>query len=271
MINAKIVFLLVQFFKKQHAHSQVGQEEMMKDQFRMNRDFNDYLLLIVLVVIGWTVALFVFGTKTPVLKNLLGPVMATVTPTQTIIPISTPEPTKTPIPTETPTNTPTRIPTLEPTETPTPTVTPSPTPSVTPTPCAGDVLQMATCSRQLEIFLLAVSLSNIYTELKGPGPFTIFAPSDSAFASLPEKTLDAMLADVPYLLDVMTYHIVPADISGIEITSGMTVTTILGADLTFEVTNGLVTVNGANFQGSSYQATNGIVLIIDSVLIPQPQ
>lgn len=136
------------------------------------------------------------------------------------------------------------------------------------TTASGTIIDVATNARQFEILLLALSLANLTDGLKGAGPFTLFAPADAAFASLPEKTLDSLLADTAQLGRVLQFHVVPQQLSAANITNGMTVTTLMGQQLTLGVADGKITVNGANVVGSELPAGNGSVFTIDAVLLP---
>ena len=148
-------------------------------------------------------------------------------------------------------------------------VTPTATTATTDTVIAsGKVIDVATNARQFEILLLALSLANLTDALTGDGPFTLFAPADAAFASLPEKTLDSLLADTAQLARVLQYHVVPQKLTAATITNGMTVTTLMGQTLTFAVSGGKITVNGANVNATELPASNGSVFVIDSVLLP---
>lgn len=133
---------------------------------------------------------------------------------------------------------------------------------------AGTIIDVATNARQFEILLLALSLSNLTDGLKGAGPFTLFAPADAAFAGLPEKTLDSLLADTAQLAQVLQFHVVPQKLTAADITDGMSVTTLMGENLTFGVSGGAITVNGASVNTAELPAGNGTVFIIDSVLLP---
>jgi len=143
------------------------------------------------------------------------------------------------------------------------------TDTTTAAPAAsGTIIDVATNARQFEILLLALSLANLTDGLKGAGPLTLFAPADAAFASLPEKTLDSLLADTAQLARVLQFHVVPQQLSLASITDGLTVDTLMGQKLTFAVSGGKVTVNGATVNASELPASNGSVFIIDSVLLP---
>ena len=159
----------------------------------------------------------------------------------------------------------------EPATTTTPVEATTPVTTTTTAPAAsgaGTIIDVATSARQFEILLLALSLSNLTDGLKGAGPFTLFAPADAAFAGLPEKTLDSLLADTAQLARVLQFHVVPQQLTAADITDGMSVTTLMGQNLTFAVSGGKITVNGANINTAELPASNGTVFIIDSVLLP---
>lgn len=163
---------------------------------------------------------------------------------------------------------------LTPTETMTTTesMTATTTSAITNTVAASEteitVIDVVTDERQFEILLLALSLANLTDELKGTGPYTLFAPPDSAFAELPEATLNSFLADTTQLARVLHFHVVPKKLIAKTITNGMTVDTLMGQKLTFAVSGGNITVNGANVIGPELTASNGSVFIVDSVLLP---
>jgi len=178
-----------------------------------------------------------------------------------------------------PTPTPTSLASTEPVSTTAPagSTTPATTAPVTTAPAttapatttASDtIIDVATNARQFEILLLALSLANLTDGLKANGPFTLFAPADAAFASLPEKTLDSLLADTAQLARVLQFHVVPQKLTVATITNGMTVDTLMGQKLTFSVVGGKITVNGAAVNATELPASNGSVFVIDSVLLP---
>ena len=193
----------------------------------------------------------------------------TVEPTTTTPPVAETAPvTSTETLTETTTAPPVEA--TEPTTTTTPVETTTPE-TTTETPSAtapGTIIYVATDARQFEILLLALSLSNLTGDLQGDGPFTLFAPADAAFASLPETTLDSLLADTAQLARVLQYHVVPQKLTAADITDGMTVDTLMGQPLTFAVSGGVITVNGATVTGAELPASNGSVFTIDAVLLP---
>ncbi|MBI3960545.1 MAG: fasciclin domain-containing protein [Chloroflexi bacterium] len=140
--------------------------------------------------------------------------------------------------------------------------------TATTTTTPTTIIDVAASARQFEILLLALSLANLTDSLKGAGPFTLFAPADAAFASLPEKTLDSLLADTAQLARVLQFHVVPQKLTTADITDGMTVSTLMGETLTFAVSGSAITVNGAAVNATELPASNGSVFIIDAVLLP---
>jgi len=114
----------------------------------------------------------------------------------------------------------------------------------------------------------AVIAANLQGTLSGPGPFTIFAPTDAAFAALPAGTIDALLADIPALTNILTYHGEAGTALSNSLTNGQMVTTLQGQKVTISVNNGNVFVNNAYVTVADIVASNGVVHVIDAVLLP---
>ncbi len=114
----------------------------------------------------------------------------------------------------------------------------------------------------------AVIAANLQGTLSGPGPFTVFAPTDAAFAALPAGTVDALLADIPALTNILTYHAVGATALSTGLTNGQLVTTLQGQKVTVTINNGNVFINNAQVTVADIVATNGVVHVIDAVLLP---
>jgi transforming growth factor-beta-induced protein len=115
--------------------------------------------------------------------------------------------------------------------------------------------------------LTAVSAAGLESTLRGPGPFTVFAPTDPAFAALPEGVLDAVLADRDLLTSVLLYHVVPGRIMASDLSDGQIVTTAEGRE--FRVTlSGGARVNGVNVVATDIEASNGVIHVVDGVLLP---
>lgn len=138
-------------------------------------------------------------------------------------------------------------------------------------PAPMSAVEVAIATPSLTTLVTAVTEAGLATTLDGEGPFTIFAPTNAAFEALPAGTLDTLLAPAGQsdLQSILTYHVVPGEIMASDITDGMTVETVNGGTLTFAVTDTGVTVNGAAVSTADVAASNGVVHIIDGVLLPQ--
>lgn len=120
---------------------------------------------------------------------------------------------------------------------------------------------------QLSTLSSLVAKAGLTDTLNGAGPFTIFAPTNEAFAKVPAKTLDALAADPAKLKSVLTHHVVPGKVMAFDVKNG-NVKTVNGANLAVSKAGDFVTVEDAMVQTADISATNGVVHIIDSVLIP---
>ena len=115
----------------------------------------------------------------------------------------------------------------------------------------------------------AVQAAGLVDTLSGDGPFTVFAPTDDAFAALPEGTLDALLADPEALAAVLTYHVVPGKVLAADVVGLSAATTVQGEDIAIEVVEGTVVLNdGATVTATDIEASNGVVHVIDQVILP---
>jgi len=115
----------------------------------------------------------------------------------------------------------------------------------------------------------AVQAAGLVDTLSGDGPFTVFAPTDEAFAALPEGTLDALLADPEALAEILTYHVVSGKVLAADVVGLTSATSVQGSDIAIEVVDGGVVLNGsANVVTTDVEASNGVVHIIDAVILP---
>ena len=103
--------------------------------------------------------------------------------------------------------------------------------------------------------------------LKGPGPFTVFAPTDEAFAKIPKATLDGLLKDKAALTKVLTYHVVPGKVMAADVKAGK-VKTVQGGEITVSTMGG-VKVDNANVVKTDVAASNGVIHVIDTVIMPK--
>jgi len=113
----------------------------------------------------------------------------------------------------------------------------------------------------------AVNAAGLVDTLKGEGPFTVFAPTDEAFAALPEGTVDALLEDIPALTAILTYHVVAGKVMSTDLSDGMMAATVNGAEVTISTMGG-VKVNGANVIAADIETSNGVIHVIDAVILP---
>ena len=130
-----------------------------------------------------------------------------------------------------------------------------------------NIVETARKAGTFQTLLTAVDAAGLGETLTGGGPFTVFAPTDDAFAALPQATVQGLLADPPALARVLTYHVVPGRISSAQITNDSEQKTVEGSVLTIAV-NGGVTVNDASVIEADVEAENGVIHVIDRVLIP---
>ncbi|WP_296426184.1 fasciclin domain-containing protein [Yoonia sp.] len=130
-----------------------------------------------------------------------------------------------------------------------------------------NIVDTAVAAGNFTTLAAALEAAGLVETLTGEGPFTVFAPTDEAFAALPEGTVEALLADIPTLTAILTYHVVAGTVMSTDLTDGMTATTVNGADITIG-TEGGVTVNDANVTTADIVASNGVIHVIDAVILP---
>ena len=116
----------------------------------------------------------------------------------------------------------------------------------------------------------AVEAAGLVETLSGEGPFTVFAPTDEAFAALPEGTVESLLLpeNRDQLVAILTYHVVPGAVMSTDLTDGMTAATVQGGEITIDLDNGVM-VNDATVTAADIQASNGVIHVIDAVILPQ--
>ena len=132
---------------------------------------------------------------------------------------------------------------------------------------AKDIVDTAVAAGDFKTLAAALQKADLVQTLKGKGPFTVFAPTDAAFAKVPKKDLDALLADKDKLAAVLTYHVVPGNVMAKDVKAGK-VKTVQGSDLTLSTANG-VKVDNANVVKTDIVADNGVIHVIDSVVLPR--
>lgn len=138
------------------------------------------------------------------------------------------------------------------------------TPAVSQT---QDIVDTAVSAGSFNTLAAALTAAGLVDTLKGPGPFTVFAPTDEAFAALPAGTVDSLLADIPALTNVLTYHVVPGTVMSGDLSEGLTAATVQGSEITITLEGG-PKVNGAAITAADIVATNGVIHVIDAVILP---
>jgi uncharacterized surface protein with fasciclin (FAS1) repeats len=132
---------------------------------------------------------------------------------------------------------------------------------------AKDIVDTAVAAGSFKTLATALQAAGLVDTLKGKGPFTVFAPTDAAFAKIPKADLDALLKDKAKLTAVLTYHVVPGAVMAKDVKAG-TVKTVQGGMLTIGTTGG-VTVNNAKVVQADIVASNGVIHVIDTVVLPK--
>ena len=133
---------------------------------------------------------------------------------------------------------------------------------------AADIVDTAIAAGQFKTLVKAVQAAGLVDTLKSPGPFTVFAPTDAAFAKLPPGALDSLIANPEKLKAVLTYHVVAGKVMSSDIKPGM-VKTVEGADATVSVKGGNVSIDKAHVVKADIEASNGVIHVIDSVIMPK--
>jgi len=132
---------------------------------------------------------------------------------------------------------------------------------------AKDIVDTAVAAGKFNTLAAALQAAGLVDTLKGPGPFTVFAPTDEAFAKIPKADLDALLKDKAKLTAVLTYHVVAGKVMAKDVKAGK-VKTVQGSELTLGTTGG-VTVDAAKVVQADIVADNGVIHVIDSVVLPK--
>ena len=134
----------------------------------------------------------------------------------------------------------------------------------------GTIVDVATEAGSFTTLLAAADAAGLVDTLNGEGPLTVFAPTDDAFAAALESlglTAEELLADTDTLTAILTYHVIAGEVLSTDLTDGMTAATVNGADITVDLSDG-VKINEATVVTADIMASNGVIHVIDSVLLP---
>lgn len=134
----------------------------------------------------------------------------------------------------------------------------------------GDIVDVAVSTKFLSTLVEAVKAGDLVGTLKGDGPFTVFAPTNEAFAALPDGTLESLLMpkNKDRLIEILTYHVVAGKVLSSDLSDGMKAKTVEGSDITVHISDSGVKINDANVAAADIMASNGVVHVIDRVIIP---
>lgn len=135
----------------------------------------------------------------------------------------------------------------------------------------GDIVEIAASAGSFNTLIAAVQAAGLVDALKAEGPYTVFAPTDEAFAKLPAGTVESLLepANLDQLKAILTYHVVAGAVGSSAVTDGLSAATLQGQNLSFQVADGRVKVDSATVVTADIEASNGVIHVIDTVLLPQ--
>jgi uncharacterized surface protein with fasciclin (FAS1) repeats len=155
----------------------------------------------------------------------------------------------------------------------TPTVVPTSQPKPTQAPATTDavastIVDIAVEDGRFGTLVTALQAAGLVDTLAGDGPFTVFAPTDDAFAALGDGVVAGLLEDIPALTDVLTYHVVSGAVLAEQVVGLTSATTLQGEDVTVAVNDGSVMINGANVIITDIIGSNGVIHVIDAVILP---
>ncbi len=132
-----------------------------------------------------------------------------------------------------------------------------------------DIVATATEAGSFKTLAAALGAADLVKTLQGPGPFTVFAPTDEAFAKLPAGTVDALLKDVPKLKGILTYHVVAGDVRAAQVVKMTGAKTLQGQELRISLADGKVKVDEAMVVKTDIVCSNGVIHVIDAVMLPK--
>ena len=131
----------------------------------------------------------------------------------------------------------------------------------------ANIIDTATNNGSFKTLVAAIEAAGLVDTLTGAGPFTVFAPTDAAFNKLPAGTVDALLKDIPKLKKILTYHVVSGKVLAADVAKLKTAKTVEGSDVKIDASNG-VKINDAKVATADVAADDGVIHVIDTVLIP---
>lgn len=149
------------------------------------------------------------------------------------------------------------------------TPTPKPESTAVPTEAPQTIVDIAAADGRFTTLVAAVQAADLATTLSGEGPFTVFAPTDDAFAKLPAGTVEALLADVDTLTSILLYHVVSGTVMAADVVELTSADTVNGLPVDIKVMDGKVFINEAEVIITDIEASNGVIHVIDTVILPR--
>jgi uncharacterized surface protein with fasciclin (FAS1) repeats len=134
---------------------------------------------------------------------------------------------------------------------------------------ARDIVDTAVAAGQFKTLAAALQAAGLVDTLKGAGPFTVFAPTDEAFAKLPAGTVDALLKDIPKLKGILTYHVVAGKVMAADVVKMESAKTVNGQSVKIMAKGGKVMVDNASVVKTDIVCSNGVIHVIDAVILPK--
>ena len=132
-----------------------------------------------------------------------------------------------------------------------------------------DIVDTAVSNGSFSTLVTALKAAGLVETLKGPGAFTVFAPTDEAFRKIPNADLQALLADKDKLTAVLTYHVVPGSVMASDVSDGKIAKTVQGSDVRFSLQDGKAKVENATITATDIASSNGVIHVIDTVILPK--
>ena len=133
----------------------------------------------------------------------------------------------------------------------------------------GTIVDTAVSAGNFTTLVTAVKAAGLADTLSGPGPYTVFAPTDEAFAKLPDGTVEALLANPEQLREILLYHVVPGKVTASEVVKLKRAATAQGGEIDIKVADGSVMVNDASVIATDIPSSNGVIHVIDTVILPR--
>ena len=132
-----------------------------------------------------------------------------------------------------------------------------------------NIVETAVSAGNFNTLVAAVKAAGLVETLSGPGPFTVFAPTDEAFAQIPEAQLNALLADKEALTAILTYHVVAGEVLAADVVKLTSAQTVNGQSVAIQIVDGNVMIDGAHVIATDIMTTNGVIHVIDKVILPK--